>query len=62
MKLTRCEVAEIASIMELFPDAMCFELTSESCGIGCTTTLSVATTVGDREATVSFEITGPKDW
>jgi hypothetical protein len=63
MYITREEVEKILAVMDEFPDAKSFKLISDSqCSIGNILTLKVGTTIKDRNAEVSIEISGVENW
>jgi len=63
MYLHRKDVKLIGEIMDEFPNAQSFRLDrEEGGGIGTTLKLTVTTTIGNRPADVTFEISGVEDW
>jgi hypothetical protein len=63
MYIQRKDIELIGDIMDVFPEARSFRLDCEECdGIGNILKLTVAATVFDREADLTFEISGVKDW
>ena len=63
MYLSREDVKLILEIMDEFPDARSFKLKNDdSSGIGSILSLTVETKVNDRDAEVTFEISGVENW
>jgi hypothetical protein len=63
MYIHRKDVKIISDIMAEFPEARSFRLDCKECdGIGDILMLTVMTKVFGKDAEVTFEITGVKDW
>ena len=63
MYIHRKDVKIISDIMAEFPEALSFRLDCQECdGIGNILKLTVMTKVFGKDAEVTFEITGVKDW
>ena len=63
MYIQRKDIEQISDIMDKFPEANSFRLDCEDgCGIGNILKLVVMTKVFDKDAEITFEISGVEDW
>lgn len=63
MYLCREEVVKILDTMDLFPEAISFELLQDNgSGIGSVTTLTVHTSVNGLDGVFKTEISGVENW
>ena len=63
MYIQRKDITLIGEIMDEFPDALSYQLDSESqSGIGSILKLTITTKINGRLANVTFEISGVENW